>query len=60
VTAIQEALKDKGHDPGEIDGVMGPRTSAALREFQTAEGMEPTGRPDPRTLTALGVETGTK
>jgi membrane-bound lytic murein transglycosylase B len=60
VTAIQEALKDKGHDPGEIDGVMGPRTSAALQEFQKAEGMEPTGRPDPKTLAALGVDEATK
>jgi membrane-bound lytic murein transglycosylase B len=56
VTAIQQALKDRGHDPGKIDGLMGPRTRAALREFQTAEGIEPTGRSDETTLAALGVE----
>jgi membrane-bound lytic murein transglycosylase B len=56
VTAIQEALKEKGHDPGPIDGIIGPRTRAALREFQTAEGMQATGQPDTNTLTALGVD----
>jgi peptidoglycan hydrolase-like protein with peptidoglycan-binding domain len=32
VTAMQTALKDKGHDPGPVDGIMGPRTRAALRD----------------------------
>jgi peptidoglycan hydrolase-like protein with peptidoglycan-binding domain len=59
VTAIQEALKDKGHDPGTIDGVMGPKTRAALQSFQKAEGIATTGRPDASTLTALGVESDT-
>jgi membrane-bound lytic murein transglycosylase B len=56
VTAIQEALKDKGHDPGPIDGILGPRTREALKSFQTAEGLNATGRSDPDTLAALGVE----
>jgi peptidoglycan hydrolase-like protein with peptidoglycan-binding domain len=56
VTAVQEALKDKGHDPGRIDGIVGPRTRAALRDFQKAEGLEPTGRTDAETLTALGID----
>ncbi|RPH82305.1 MAG: peptidoglycan-binding protein, partial [Candidatus Rokuibacteriota bacterium] len=30
VKAVQQALKDKGHDPGEVDGKMGPKTQAAL------------------------------
>lgn len=60
VRAIQQALEEKGHTPGDIDGIMGPKTRAALRQFQTAEGMEPTGRPDAKTLTALGLGNRTK
>jgi putative peptidoglycan binding protein len=37
VTQLQEALKAKGQDPGPVDGVMGPRTMAALRSYQQAE-----------------------
>jgi peptidoglycan hydrolase-like protein with peptidoglycan-binding domain len=56
VIAVQQALKDKGHDPGPIDGLMGPRTSAALRDFQSKEGIEATGKPDKQTLASLGVD----
>ena len=31
VERAQKALKQAGHDPGPIDGVMGAQTSAALR-----------------------------
>ena len=34
VIVIQETLLDLGHDPGPIDGVMGSKTEAAMREFQ--------------------------
>lgn len=40
VKQLQEALKSKGHDPGPIDGIMGPRTQAALREYQQAEKLQ--------------------
>jgi peptidoglycan hydrolase-like protein with peptidoglycan-binding domain len=43
VRRVQEALKDKGHDPGAIDGVMGPRTQQALRAFQSAQNIQATG-----------------
>jgi len=55
VKAAQQALKDKGHDPGTVDGRMGARTQAALRDFQKAQGMEPTGELDPKTTQALGM-----
>ena len=38
VRQVQQALKDKGHDPGSIDGVMGPKTHAALQSFQQQQG----------------------
>lgn len=39
----QEFLRKLGHDPGPIDGVSGPRTQAAVREFQAREGIAQTG-----------------
>jgi peptidoglycan hydrolase-like protein with peptidoglycan-binding domain len=56
VKAVQQALKDKGHDPGAIDGVMGPKTRSALKDFQKKEGLSDSGRLDHETLARLGVE----
>jgi peptidoglycan hydrolase-like protein with peptidoglycan-binding domain len=56
VKAVQQALKDKGHDPGTVDGVMGPKTRGALKDFQKKEGIKDTGRLDQETMTKLGVE----
>jgi hyperosmotically inducible periplasmic protein len=58
VRAVQEALKTKGFDPGPIDGIQGPQTTQAVREFQRAENLTVTGRPDSATLNKLGVEPG--
>lgn len=58
VKAAQQALKDKGHDPGDVDGKMGPKTQAALRDFQKAQGMQATGRLDMKTMQSLGMDGG--
>jgi len=55
VKSAQDALKAKGYDPGASDGAMGPRTRAAVRNFQKAEGLRATGRLDADTRTKLGV-----
>jgi peptidoglycan hydrolase-like protein with peptidoglycan-binding domain len=55
VMAAQQALKDKGHDPGTIDGKMGPRTRAAVADYQKAEGLKQTGRLDDETRAKLGI-----
>lgn len=55
VMAAQQALKDKGHDPGMIDGKMGPRTRAAVADYQKAEGLRQTGRLDDDTRDKLGM-----
>ena len=55
VRSVQEALKDKGHDPGPIDGVMGARTQQALRAFQRAQNIQTSGQLDSSTASALGV-----
>jgi len=58
VRAVQEALKTKGFDPGPIDGIQGPQTTQAVRDFQRAENLSVTGRADSATLNKLGVEPG--
>lgn len=56
VQEIQRALLAKGFNPGKIDGVIGPETSAAIRGFQTANGLA-TGGLTMDTLDKLGVST---
>lgn len=52
----QQALKERGHEPGRIDGVMSTATRQALRQFQEAEGLEVTGQLDESTRKALGLD----
>lgn len=46
VLAVQQGLAARGHDPGPRDGLIGPRTRAAVRDFQRAVGLPATGRID--------------
>lgn len=55
VRSAQQALMDKGYNPGPVDGRMGPKTMVAIRDFQKAEGMKATGRLDTTTAMKLGV-----
>ena len=57
VRGVQQALKDKGHDPGPVDGVMGTRTKDAIKSFQTASNLQPTGNLNAETAEKLGVQT---
>jgi len=43
IREIQTLLADRGYDPGPIDGMMGPRTAAAIREYEKEADLEPTG-----------------
>jgi len=60
VIAMQQALKDKGFDPGATDGVMGPRTAAALMAYQKSENLPTTGTMDGDTGAKLGVKVSTQ
>ena len=53
VRDAQVALRDGGYEPGRIDGVMGPRTQAAIREFQQSRGLPQTGTLDATTQQQL-------
>jgi hyperosmotically inducible protein len=54
--ATQHALKEKGFDPGPMDGIVGPRTVSALKEYQKSEKLTITGRIDRETVTKLGIK----
>lgn len=56
VKKIQEALKERGFDPGPVDGIMGPNTAKALRDFQTSKGLKASGRIDEQTKKDLGID----
>ena len=59
---FQQALSDKGFNPGAIDGVWGEKSAKALGEFQKSNGLQQTGKLDSETIEALfpvGAETST-
>ncbi len=55
VRMLQHSLMQGGYAVDAADGVWGPRTSAAVREFQRVKGLKQTGQADAATLEALGV-----
>ena len=50
---LQSLLISRGHDIGEVDGMIGARTRDALKLEQTRLGLEPSGRAGQRALQAL-------
>ncbi len=52
---IQTLLNIAGHDAGAADGVWGPRSQGAMRQYQHAAGITETGQPDRQTLKLLGL-----
>jgi peptidoglycan hydrolase-like protein with peptidoglycan-binding domain len=55
VRKAQRVLTQQGFRTG-VDGMMGPRTQAAIRGFQKARDLEPTGQLNRQTLVALGLQ----
>jgi hypothetical protein len=55
ITSIQQALEDKGYNPGAIDGVIGAQTIEAMNEFQQAENLPIDKYLNVETIKALGV-----
>ena len=53
ISGVQGRLRNLGFPPGPIDGIFGPNTSAALRRFQKAYGLDVTGKPDSNTRDKL-------
>jgi hypothetical protein len=55
VAAAQQALAQQGYYRGQIDGVFGQETRAAIAEYQSNHGLRVTGALTPDTLQALGL-----
>lgn len=53
VIGQQTILKKLGFDPGDIDGILGPGTLAAIKHFQLAHGLVADGIVGQKTSTAL-------
>lgn len=54
VREVQVRLLELGHHPGPVDGILGPRTRQALRDFQNAQAIAATGEIDDTTVMKLG------
>jgi peptidoglycan hydrolase-like protein with peptidoglycan-binding domain len=50
---VQGALARRGYYDGQIDGVAGPGTRSAIREFQHDNGLPVTGRIDSQLVQSL-------
>ena len=55
VTQIQTKLKRWGYYNGNIDGIYGSKTVAAVRSFQAKNGLTVDGIAGPKTLEAMGI-----
>ncbi|MDJ0660966.1 MAG: peptidoglycan-binding protein [Crocosphaera sp.] len=56
VKALQDALRNKGFDPGLSDGIFGNGTESAVIAFQKSEGLLADGIAGPQTLGALAMD----
>jgi hypothetical protein len=55
VANVQTSLQEQGYYEGEIDGVLGPLTRAAIAAYQQDHGLYVTSAIDEPTLSALGM-----
>ena len=56
VRSIQEKLKRWGYYTGNVDGIYGSRTVAAVKKFQQKNGLSVDGIAGPKTLSAMGIQ----
>lgn len=55
VREIKQALNKAGYDPGDVDGQWNKNAQTAVRNYQQAIGLEPTGQLNLATLKSLGI-----
>ncbi|MDQ2866814.1 MAG: peptidoglycan-binding protein [Verrucomicrobiota bacterium] len=60
IVDAQGLLRERGLYRAEIDGVYGPSLEFSLRAYQSQAGLEPSGRLDLETLSALGLLPGAR
>ena len=54
-SSVQRALRREGYYSGPVDGDIGPRSRAAIRDYQADHGLSASGRIDSRLLRSLGI-----
>jgi peptidoglycan hydrolase-like protein with peptidoglycan-binding domain len=57
VRKAQQTLTDKGYYSGQVDGIMGPQTRAALKRYQAEEKLSSDGRFTRETAEHMGIAT---
>ena len=55
IANVQAALQQQGYYQGEVDGLLGPQTRAAVADYQRANGLVETAAVDQPTLASLGM-----
>ncbi|CAA7624235.1 peptidoglycan-binding protein [Magnetospirillum sp. UT-4] len=60
VREAQQNLASMGYDVGPVDGVMGPSTRQAVRQFQRDQNLPASGRLDQQTMAAMEDQRGTQ
>lgn len=55
VKTLQAKLNEKGYDCGAVDGIFGPKTDRAVKNYQRAMGLEVDGIVGPKTWAALNA-----
>ena len=53
ITDIQRELSRRGYYDGSLDGLYGPKTDAAIRDFEHASGLKPSTQPNEALLQAI-------
>lgn len=53
IKRVQTELNARGFGPLDVDGIAGPKTYAAVKSFQAANGLTPDGQVGPNTLAKL-------
>lgn len=54
IQAVQKALNESGFDCGTPDGISGPKTESAIKEYQASKGLEANGQISEGLLTSMG------
>jgi hypothetical protein len=55
IANVQSTLQQQGYYQGEVDGLLGPQTRAAIADYQRANGLAETAAIDQPTLQSLGM-----
>lgn len=56
VEKVQEKLNEEGYNVGQVDGLIGPKTEEAIRNYQESNDLASTGELNQETIDSLGVD----